>query len=168
MSSLILDASTLILMAKLDLLEILIGQSSVDIPEAVKREATIKPELDDARVIQRLIDEARIIVVKKQELSLIRTLETDFRLGEGEAQAIALAKSKNTLLGVDDRLAIKTCKILGVPFVTALAFIVRFHEKKILTQKQVLTKLEKLKQYGWYQKELLNKVADDIQRSETK
>jgi predicted nucleic acid-binding protein len=162
MNSLVLDTSTLILMAKIDLLGTLATQIAIVLPEAVNREATVKPELDDAKMIKRLIEEAKIKINKVKESSIVDTFILDFRLGEGEAQAIALAKSKNLTLGVDDWQAIKTCKVMGVPFVTTLAFVTRFHEKEIITEKQALAKLEKLKQYGWYQKDLLEKVANDI------
>ena len=94
MNRMVLDTSTLILLGKIDLLEVLAKETRIEIPEAVRNEATRKDELLDAMRIRRLIDERTIQVEKQTDPDWIRTLEHDFRLGEGEAQAIALVKKK--------------------------------------------------------------------------
>ncbi len=167
MLKLVLDASTMILLAKLDLLDRLSKEMAIEIPKVVAEEATCREELLDAKQIRRLMEEGNIHVEREREIPWVRALERDFRLGEGEAQAIFLAKKKGALLGVDDGLAMKACKVLGIPFVTTLAFVARFYEKGLLNRKQAIEKLENLKRFGWYRGELLEKVIRDIKRSET-
>jgi predicted nucleic acid-binding protein len=169
MESIIFDASTLILLAKIDLLGSLTAQVQVAIPEAVRLEATRRHELPDAKLIERLIRGKEIKVLKvKKEKTFMALVEKDFLLGKGESQAIALAKAKNVLLGIDDRQGIKACKVLGLRFTTALAFIVRFHEKGILTTGQAIAKVERLRRYGWYREEILAKILEEIQRRDKK
>jgi predicted nucleic acid-binding protein len=168
MKEIVLDTSTLILLAKLDLLELLTKEVKCVIPQAVEAEATVKKELLDAKLIHRLIEERGIGVFKETPLSPLELLETDFRLGKGEAEAIWLAKNKKVLLGIDDGVGIKVCKVLGIRFVTALTFIVRFYEKEIFTKGQTIAKIEKLGKYGWYSKPLLLKVMDEIEREGSK
>ncbi len=40
-------------------------------------------------------------------------------------EAIVLALSKQGLLGIDDRKGINACKLLRIPFTTAMAILVR-------------------------------------------
>jgi predicted nucleic acid-binding protein len=162
MKALVLDASTLILLAKIDLLQLVSRQIALVIPEAVNDEATRKREFADAKLILRLIGEKWLRIEKTADEKFVRTLEQDFQLGRGEAQAVGLAKAKGLGLGVDDGLAIKACKVLGVSFVTALAFLVHSYQKGWIGQKQAGAKLNQLKQYGWYHLSLLDQAADDI------
>ncbi len=150
LKNIVLDASTLILLAKMDLLRTLTKQVNILIPTAVKEESTKKKELFDAQVISQLIADKKIQVISMKQTPLIEILEKDFLLGKGESQAITLAKTKKTLLGIDDKQGIKACKVLGLKFTTVLAFIIRFYEKGLLKRNQALAKLERLNEYGWY------------------
>ena len=59
----------------------------------------------------------------------------DFPLGCGEAAAITLAlASEGALVATDDRQVINACKLLKIPFITALAVLVRMREKGLLAQ----------------------------------
>lgn len=158
----ILDASTLILLAKITLLELAAEHLKIIIPETVESEAVAKKELLDARLIGRLIQENKIKVVQVKQALLGKEIQKDFLLGRGEAQALELAGDKNSLLGIDDQQGIKACKVFGIAFTTALAMIVRFHEKGLLKQEQLKSKIEKLRTYGWYRKELLEAVFKEI------
>lgn len=162
MNNILLDTSTLILLAKLDLLALLTEQVRVMIPEAVKVEAVRKRELWDAKLIERLIKEKKIHVVREEQKSLTEAVSRDFALGKGEAAAVILAKTRGLLLGIDDKQGIKACKVLGIPFTTTLAVIMRFHEKGIFNADQTIAKIEKLGTHGWYQAELLEKVLKEI------
>lgn len=164
MKPLILDTSTLILIAKIDLLDLLIAKAIVKIPVAVKEEATRKRDLADARLITRLIEEKKIKVVKISGSAWARKLMDDFRLGVGEAEAITLAKEENAILGIDDGPAIKVCKVAGVLFTNSLGLLFRFYEKGEVDRESALAKIERLKKYGWYREDLLIKVAEDIRR----
>lgn len=162
MSDILFDTSTLVLLAKLDLLGPLADEVRVMIPEAVKVEATRKRELWDAKLIYRLIKEKKIHVIREERKSLVETVGRDFALGKGEASAVILAKIRGLLLGIDDKQGIRACKALGVQFTTTLAVIMRFHEKGVLNADQAVVKIEKLRTYGWYQAELLEKVLKEI------
>ncbi len=162
MNSILFDASTLVLLAKLDLLGPLAEEVRIMIPETVKVEATRKRELWDAKLIHRLVNEKKIHVVREEQKALAETIGKDFALGKGEASAVILAKTGGLLLGVDDKQGIRACKVLGVQFTTTLAVIMRFYEKGILNADQTIAKIEKLRTYGWYQAGLLEKVLKEI------
>lgn len=166
MTTVVFDTSTLMLLAKSDLLQLIARQVNVLIPLEVQRESLRKPALFDARHIQRLIDERVIQVGPHGARTLARQLEADFSLGRGEAACIALARQHRWTVASDDAQAIKTCKALGVPCVTALMFLVRSYEKKLIGQEMALAKLEKLKRYGWYDLGLLTRVSLQLGRGE--
>lgn len=166
MKPIVLDASTLILSAKIDLIQIMAKHMRLEISETVRQEALRKPALEDAKSIARLIGEQKIKVEALKDREFFKIIQEDFRLGDGEAETITLAKAKGFMAGVDDYMAIKVCRIVWVPFVSTLSLLVHLKEEGHLTQNQALAKLEKLKGYGWYQNELLNKISGIIKGGE--
>jgi predicted nucleic acid-binding protein len=105
----------------------------------------------DALMIQKALDEARIKVKLVKNRKLVAKLQTDFSLGRGEAEAIALAlKEKAQLVGIDDKNGIDACKLLGVRFTTALAILVRSREKGLIDRSAALVKLAALARNGRY------------------
>ena len=153
----ILDASTLILVAKAELLDLFlrhIGQE-VLIPKEVERETCGVKKSLDTLVIERAIKEKRLRVRAIKDSKICRKIAEDFSLGKGEAEAIVLALSEKSLLGIDDRKGINACKLMGIPFTTAMAILVRVREKKILTKRQALAALSKLERHGRYKSEIV-------------
>jgi predicted nucleic acid-binding protein len=149
----VLDASTLILLAKVELLSpFLAGVGSpVTIPTEVERECCRGKKTLDALMIQRAVEESRIQVMALMSHKLVATMRTDFSLGKGEAEAIALAvKEKAELLGIDDKSGINAARLLGIPFTTAMGILVRSREKGLLDLGGAQAKLTALAEYGRY------------------
>jgi predicted nucleic acid-binding protein len=149
----VFDASTLILIAKIDLLEVFlrgIGMEVV-IPQAVEEECCAARKSLDALMIQKALDESRIKVIPARESSL--------RRGECESIAVAL-REKASLVGIDDRNGINACKLLRIPFTTAIAILVRSYEKRLLSQSEALAMLTALANHAWYR----NSFIEDARR----
>jgi predicted nucleic acid-binding protein len=149
----IFDSSTLILIARIDLLgPFLAGvELRVTIPAEVERECCGVKRTLDALMIQKALEESRIQVVAVKSDKLVAKLQVDFNLGKGEAEAIALAvKAKAQLLGIDDKNGINASKLLGIPFTTAVGMLVRSREKGLLDHGDALAKLKALAEYGRY------------------
>src|ERR1700683_2042563 len=127
----VLDASTLILITKIDLLDSFlasIGREVAVAGEVVRECCAVKKTLD-AHLIQKALDESRINVLVVRNKKLVARLSSDFSLGRGEAEGIALAvKERAELVGMDDKSGINACKLLGVAFTTALGILVRSYE----------------------------------------
>ena len=89
----IFDASTLILIAKAELLEPFLASIEVEvaIPPQVERECCGVKRTLDALMIQKALDDSRIRVIAVKNRKLVAKLQADFCLGKGEAEAIALA-----------------------------------------------------------------------------
>lgn len=156
----VLDASTAILLAKADLLESFAAAAGQDLvmPKEVEEECCGGKETWDAQVIRDMVGKKRITVRQLREQRVAAKLRADFALGRGEAAAIALALTqggKAVVVATDDRRAINACKLLKLPFTTALAVLVRMREKGLLNSEEALSKLEVLGQFGRYKRQTL-------------
>ncbi len=83
----VFDVSTLILLAKVNLLREITNTTTVIIPESVKKECLIKDSVD-ALLIARLIEEKRIEVREIEYDKAVKKLKDDFKIGRGEAEAV--------------------------------------------------------------------------------
>ena len=154
----VLDASTLILFAKAEFLDLFLAgvKLRVAIPGEVARECCGAKKTLDALMIQKALDESRIKVIPIKNAKLVAKLETDFGLGRGEAEAIALAlKERAQIIGIDDKNGINACKLLGIAFTTAIGILVRSREKGLLDRSAALAGLAALAKYGRYKNSII-------------
>ncbi len=154
----ILDASTLILIAKIETLDSFLRclEDDVAIPLEVEKECCSVKRSLDALMIRKALDESRIRVIAVKNRKLVAKVQGDFGLGWGEAEAIVLALAeKARVLGIDDKNGINACKLLGVAFTTAIGILVRMCEKRLLTTSEAVVKLEGLARHGRYKKSIL-------------
>jgi predicted nucleic acid-binding protein len=150
---LIFDSSTLILIAKVELLDAFLKDIGMEIaiPKAVEDECCGGKKTLDALFIRKAVDESRIKVRGVRNRKLVTKLEEDFGMGRGESEAIALALQESALLvGIDDKNGINACKLAGIPFTTAVGILVRSREKGLIDRCDALVKLSALAKFGWY------------------
>ena len=154
----VFDASTLILIAKAELLDLFLADIELEaaIPIEVAKECCGVKKSLDALLIQKALDELRLKVIAGKNRKLVVKLQGDFVLGRGEAEAIVLALAeKAQVLGIDDKNGINACKLLGIVFTTAIGILVRSREKGLLTGSEALTKLTTLAKHGRYKESIL-------------
>jgi predicted nucleic acid-binding protein len=164
----ILDASTIILLAKIDLLEafVLNFSDKVLIPEKVREEVLVKKS-EETLFIERLIKAKKIEVKKVKREKLIKRLLNDFNIDLGEAEAIILAlENKISIIATDDRNAIRACKFLNINFTTAIAILVRIFENNLIDKEEALIKFNKLRLIGRYRKEIIEDVRKHLEGSD--
>ena len=157
----VFDSSTLILLAKIDLLRESAEDISIVIPPKVKEECLFKESLD-ALLIKTLIAEGKIEVEKAGNQEAVRKLRADFRIEAGEAQALWLGKRLGVPLAVDDGPTIKACKVLGVQFVTAIHFLINLRARGKLELPLALVKLDALAAYGRYSRKIIEDAAQRL------
>lgn len=150
----VFDASTLILLAKIELLRELAGELKIIISEKVKAECLAKEGID-AKLIATLIKEKKIEVKKTGNAEIIKKIQSDFRIDAGEAESLLLARKMECPLAVDDGPTIKACKVLGQQFITAIHFLLNLALNNKLQLPISLAKLEKLSIYGRYSKRII-------------
>lgn len=152
-----IDSSSLILMAKTELLDLFLDNSGLKafISKAVEKESTAK-KCFDAWLIERKIAEKKIFVKEVKNQGMAKKIAGDFRLHAGEAETIVLCvENKFRLIGTDDFNAMKACSVLDVPFTSALEILLKLNQKKILNKEEALAKLEQLEYYGRYSDEII-------------
>ena len=162
----VLDASTLILLAKADLLERFLEASGMEavVPREVAREACEVKQSFDALLIRNLIGAKKIRVEALKDRALFEKLRRELRLGAGEAEAIALAAAKEArLVATDDRNAINACKLAGIPFASAVAILVRMVEKRSLGKEEALRGLAILEREGRYRKSIIREARSRLE-----
>lgn len=157
------NASTLILLAKVTALIVLLDNiKKIIIPKIVYEEITNKKDSFEVLVIKKEVEKKRIVLVDVDRKSYSSKLE-QFKLDEGEAAAYALLKKiKGNAILTDDRELIKLCKIENVPFITAMAVVVKLFKKMKLTKEDALEKLEKLHGYGRYSNEIYGFFKSEV------
>jgi uncharacterized protein len=154
----IFDSSTLILTAKVELLDAFLKdiRMQIAIPRAVEDECCGGKKTLDALMIRKALNESRIMVRRVRNRRLAAKLKEDFSLGRGESEAIALAlQEKALLVGIDDKNGINACKLAGIPFTTAVGILVRSFQKGLIDRSDALAKLSALAKYGWYRNAIL-------------
>jgi len=160
----VFDSSTLILLAKAELLETFIYAfpGKVMIPEKVKSEV-FRSDGEEVPIISRLIKERKIMVVNVKKQRQIKKLMTDFNIDIGEAEAIILALEKRcNIVATDDRNAIRTCKILKLRFITAISILVRIFEKGLIARDEARATLYRLASAGRYAEKIINNAAERL------
>jgi predicted nucleic acid-binding protein len=161
---LVFDASTLCLLAKSDLLDLFLDdfRGTLLLPGAVELECT-GGTWPDAVLIRERIHEGRLLVEQARESRIVAQLAGDFRLGRGEAEALALALEKEgAVVATDDRNAIRACKVLRLGFVTALAVLAGAVEKGLLSKAAGALCLDKLAVHGRYSAAVINEAQLQI------
>lgn len=158
----VFDSSTLILLAKCDLLALLAEKTTLVVPPEVEKEALAKPELYDARMIASLLATGKLRVFKPAHLQRRGKVQEDFGLEAGEAEALLLAEEKRAPIGTDDWPAIKAAKIMGIPFLTAVHVLVELRHKGRISQEAAMSKLELLQKVGRYNVRILEGARERI------
>ena len=159
----VFDSSTLILLAKIGLIEAVVSgyKGIILITETVMAEITAK-ETFDGLLIKKLVEAGKIKVKITTGNEIIK-LMNDFNINRGEAETIAAAlKNPESLVATDDKNAIKACKLIGLPFATTIDFLLKMQKKGLLSKEQVLILLEKLSNFGRYSSEIVENAKSKI------
>jgi len=160
----VFDASTLILLAKINILEIFVLNfpGRVLIPQKVKEETCIE-KIEENPLLLKLIKDKKIQILKSKKSTLTKKLIDDFNIDAGEAEAIVLAlKKKGSIIGTDDRNAIRASKILKINFTTAVAILIRTFEKNLIEKNEALVKLQKLESVARYHRAIIEDAKKQI------
>ena len=112
--------------------------------------------------IRELIEENIIEIehTKPKELAKIRK---DFNIQEGEASSLALAMKEKGILATDDKPTMKACTILDIDFSTAVHFVVRAYNRRLIDKKIALEKLSGLEKYGRYSARIMEDAMHRIE-----
>ncbi|MGQ9602427.1 MAG: hypothetical protein ACUVQU_04845 [Candidatus Bipolaricaulia bacterium] len=156
----VFDASTLILLAKVELLRLVLREIEAVAPSSIYAETTRKATTD-AKLIARLKEEGKLKVRKSRTQRETELLKEEFNLAV-EAEAILLARELSCPVATDDKRAITVCKLLGLEFTTAIGFLIWAHERKMMSRELAREKLRGLQRYGRYSAEIIAYAEEKI------
>ncbi len=155
MAQMVADSSSLILLAKCSLLEIVCGLFDVFVPTAVVVEVASEDLIKDhpdAALISELISKGALTVQNAGSGEFLSSQS----LHRGEKEAIELAiKRSGALLATDDGKAIKAARFLKVPFVITPKIVTELFRLQKISLKKAHGSLEKLAKIGRYSPEII-------------
>jgi len=168
----IADASSLILLEKIALLDTLLSHDmDFMIPLEVKKEAVEKGKMKkypDAFKLEEKISQGRIVVKEAKNKNHVKNLMTLFKIGAGEAEAISLfQQEKADLLATDDRFAINACRALNIPISGSAAFVTHSFNQGLINKDQGTQMLGILSEEGRYKSDIIFKALRKIQGGTT-
>ena len=162
------DASSLILLAKTNLIGTVIELFDMRISERVFKETVIsgkKRQREDAHIIEANINMGHIQVIKTKYDKEVRHIAKSFNLGRGEEESIILyLQLKADLLLIDDRGGIKTSKILKLNWATVPNLLPLLIKLNRINKERALDVLAKLQIYGRYKLNYILEIEGRIKK----
>jgi predicted nucleic acid-binding protein len=156
MARMVVDSSSLILLAKCGLLQIVCDLFDVVVPKAVNIEVAsedLVKNYPDAALISDLTSKGAI---KVQSPDSSDRLRLPLSLHKGEEDALLLAvKLGRSLFATDDGKAIKAAKFFKVPFIISPKIVVELFRLQKISFKKARESLEKLGKIGRYSPEII-------------
>jgi len=171
--AIIADSSALIGMVRIHRLELLRKlYKRVLITKSVHQEVVIEGKrLHKAGVeeIERDIQAGWINVASltKSHLESVEAFRASGEIGRGEAEAIALARSRKLPLIVDDRYARELAGTLGLEFLGTGAVLLEAHLRGLLSEKEFVESLGELGKVMWLSPEVmadLLRLAKEVEK----
>lgn len=148
------DASSLILLAKCAVLRAYSRRVDLQVPHQVIDEVASAPLVlrhADATLVAGLVKDGSIRAVE-----VVSDRSLPLALGRGEAAAIRLVVQADAdLLLSDDGRAIRTCRIMGLPFTTSPRVVVDLYRAGVIRLPKARTALETLAVAGRYAREVI-------------
>jgi len=155
MSQMVADSSSLILLARCNLVERVCDLFEVIVPPAVTSEVAsqrLVREYSDASLISDLISKGAIRTQSVARAGFPLSISLD----QGEKEALLLAIELGKLqLATDDGKAIKAARFLGVPFAITPKIVVELHRLQRISFKMATESSEMLGRIGRYSPEII-------------
>ena len=159
----VMDSSTVILLAKTSTLETSLKEHNIQITKEVYAEVMEGKNkmLPDALLLERLHQENKINLVSANE-QLTKKIAGDFNLENGEASTIAVAIKDKKAVASDDRQARKAAKIQNLQLTGAIGIIINLFKKGKITINKATQALKTLEEQGRFEKYLIEKANEDL------
>ncbi len=160
----VLDSSSLILLAKTGLLDLASTwiKEKLVIPLGVYEESVKRKQTFDALLIEERVKHQKIYVQQISDEIFLYKLTRDFNIGKGEAEAIALSLTTKAIVVTDDKKALNCCRVLGIEFVTVPNILVELYQRKIIGREEAKAFQQKLQLYGRYSAKIMEKMNEDL------
>lgn len=157
------DATSLILLAKVGLLDLFANRNSVVVPQHVFDEVVKGKDKGrvDAFLVERLRDEKKLSITfpKEETKAEIQRL---FGIKGGELDVLAISLETKATILTDDKKCLNAAKALKLGFITTLDAVVALCKKGALSREKALKCVELLEEYGWYSRNLIKSYKEAL------
>jgi len=157
------DASSLILLAKANILGDLLELTDIIIPTIVHQEIMKGKEKNkqDAYIIEKYLNQNKIKIEEPSEMNVSK-IKFIYRLDAGELYAITLAKEKSIDLLIDDRDGIIVCHKLNIKIHTALMILEELIIGKFISIDKAKFALTLLMANGRYRSDDIKNINEGV------
>ena len=157
------DATSLILLAKVGLLEKFVTRNAVVMPSAVYVEVAKGKDKGrlDALLVERLVDEKKLGISVPDNETKVR-IEKLFNVHGGELEVLAIALGTKKTILTDDKKCFNAAKALKLSFITSLDVVVALYKKGVISKQAALQCVENLDSYGWYAQGLIKTYKEAV------
>lgn len=161
--TIICDASSLILLAKVNLLSAFVERNEAIVPEVVYKEVVRGEDKGrkDSLVTKKLVAEKKI-TIKAPDKKTKEKIKELFNLQQGELEVITLGVKEKSVILTDDKKCINAAKALELEFITSLDVITALCKKGGISKKNALECISRLNEYGWYSKNLIKSYQEAL------
>lgn len=163
---LVVDACSIILLAKATVLEEVAKWRQVMISTGVYKEVMEGKGKQgiDALILEKLGEEKKITIKNNIKKELVEKLMTDLGLGDGEAESIALAlETKEKMIVTDNKQGRKAAKVQGLRLSGSIEIIMALYKTKRISKEKIQSALRTLKEKGWFQDYLIEEALREVQ-----
>ena len=150
------DATSLILLAKVGLLELFTGRNPVVVPQRVFEEVAKGKDKGrlDAFLVEKLRDEKKLGINFPNEETKAK-IQKLFNIKGGESDVLAVSLETRAIILTDDKKCLNAAKALKLEFATTLDVITALSRKGAISSERALKCIDGLEEYGWYAKDLI-------------
>ncbi len=161
--TIITDATSLILLAKVDLLEIFVDRNDVIVPRLAYEEVIKGKDKgrEDSMLLERLVAEKKLLIVSPNK-AMKNKIEKLFNLRGGELEVVTLAFGKKHTILTDDKKCLNAAKAMKIDFITSLDMVVAMYRKGAIGKETARECVNGLEEYGWYTKDLIKSYQEMI------
>ncbi len=159
----VMDACSVILLAKATLLETAAVAYKVAITAQVEEEVLEgkKDKRADALLVERLMRESKLKVIDVDK-KISQKIAGDFNMGKGEASTIAAAIKDKCIAATDNRQGRKAAVVNNIPLVGSPEIAVSLCREKMITKEKAAAALNVLREEGWFDQHIIEKAMEDI------
>ena len=161
--TIVADATALILLAKVTVLEKFANRNEVIISKIVYEEVIIDKEKGrkDSILVEKLVQEKKLRI-KIPKKTIKTKIEKLFNIRAGELDVVSLTyKTKHIILS-DDKKCLNTAKALGMDSITSLDVVIAMYKKSVINKEKAMECIEELEEYGWYSKDLIKHYKEEL------
>ena len=154
--TIICDATALILLAKIDLLETLANRNELATSPIVYQEVARgkeKARIDSLKVEQLV--KANKLKIEKPSVGVKIKMEKLFNIKYGELEVISMAFKTRSIILSDDKKCLNVAKTLRLRFITSLDVVIALYKHKAISRERALECINLLEEYGWYSKDII-------------